>query len=54
MTKSALVLLAPGAEEMEFVIAVDVMRRCGVSFLICEKCKISKENENNFYAILLI
>lgn len=31
MTKSALVLLAPGAEEMEFVIAADVLRRCGVS-----------------------
>lgn len=34
MGKSALVLLAPGAEEMEFVISADVLRRCGVSFLI--------------------
>jgi hypothetical protein len=29
-TKSALVLLAEGAEEMEFVISVDVLRRAGV------------------------
>uniref|UniRef100_A0A336LX85 CSON006746 protein n=1 Tax=Culicoides sonorensis TaxID=179676 RepID=A0A336LX85_CULSO len=29
MGKSALILLAPGAEEMEFVIAADVLRRCG-------------------------
>jgi len=32
-TKSALVLLAEGAEEMEFVISVDVLRRAGVSYL---------------------
>jgi hypothetical protein len=30
-TKSALVLLAEGAEEMELVISVDVLRRAGVS-----------------------
>jgi hypothetical protein len=29
-TKSALVLLAEGAEEMELVISVDVLRRAGV------------------------
>lgn len=28
--KTALVILAPGAEEMELVIAVDVLRRAGV------------------------
>lgn len=32
-TKSALVILASGAEEMEFVIAVDVLRRAGVSII---------------------
>lgn len=32
-TKSALVLLAEGAEEMELVISVDVLRRAGVSYL---------------------
>lgn len=31
MTKSALIILAPGAEEMEFTIAADVLRRAGVS-----------------------
>jgi hypothetical protein len=31
-TKSALVLLAEGAEEMELVISVDVLRRAGVSY----------------------
>lgn len=31
MSKKALVFLAPGAEEMEFVIAADVLRRGGVS-----------------------
>lgn len=31
MTKSALVILAPGAEEMEFTIAANVLRRAGVS-----------------------
>lgn len=30
-TKKALVILAPGAEEMEVVIPTDVMRRAGVS-----------------------
>lgn len=30
MVKKAVVFLAPGAEEMEFVIAVDVLRRGGV------------------------
>ena len=32
VTKSALVLLAEGAEEMEFVISVDILRRAGVSY----------------------
>jgi putative intracellular protease/amidase len=32
-TKSALVLLAEGAEEMELVISADVLRRAGVSYL---------------------
>lgn len=32
MSKTALVLLAPGAEEMEFVISTDVLRRAGVCF----------------------
>jgi len=31
-TKSALVLLAEGAEEMELVISVDILRRAGVSY----------------------
>lgn len=31
MTKKALVFLAPGSEEMEFVIAADVLVRGGVS-----------------------
>ena len=31
MSKSALIILAPGAEEMEFVISADVLRRAGVS-----------------------
>jgi putative intracellular protease/amidase len=31
-TKSALVLLAEGAEEMELVISADVLRRAGVSY----------------------
>lgn len=29
--KTALVLLAEGSEEMEFVISVDILRRAGVS-----------------------
>lgn len=33
-TKSALVLLAEGAEEMELVISVDVLRRAGVSYFM--------------------
>lgn len=31
-TKTALALLAPGSEEMELVITVDVLRRAGVSY----------------------
>jgi len=31
--KSALVLLAEGAEEMELVISVGILRRAGVSYL---------------------
>ncbi|XP_017770374.1 PREDICTED: protein deglycase DJ-1-like [Nicrophorus vespilloides] len=45
MSKSALVYLAPGAEEMELVIAVDVLRRGGVNVTVaglpdknCVKC----------------
>lgn len=33
MAKKALVFLAPGAEEMEFVIAADVLRRGGVRLI---------------------
>ena len=33
MTKKAVVLIASGSEEMEFVISVDVLRRAGVSDL---------------------
>lgn len=33
MSKSALIILAPGAEEMEFIIAADVLRRAGVRAL---------------------
>jgi hypothetical protein len=34
MSKKALVFLAPGAEEMEAVIAIDVLRRGGVSYFL--------------------
>ncbi|XP_055854929.1 protein dj-1beta [Episyrphus balteatus] len=34
MSKTALVILAPGAEEMEFVIAADVLRRAGVAVTV--------------------
>ncbi|XP_060533675.1 protein dj-1beta [Cylas formicarius] len=34
MSKKALVFLAPGAEEMEFVIAVDVLRRGGLDVTV--------------------
>ncbi|XP_059615975.1 protein dj-1beta-like [Phlebotomus argentipes] len=34
MSKSALVILAPGAEEMEFVIAADVLRRAEVKVTV--------------------
>jgi putative intracellular protease/amidase len=35
-TKSALVILAEGAEEMELVISVDVLRRAGVRIIYIE------------------
>ncbi|XP_062540203.1 protein dj-1beta-like [Armigeres subalbatus] len=34
MTKKLLMLLPHGAEEMEFVICVDVLRRCGVDVVV--------------------
>lgn len=34
MSKTALVILAPGSEEMEFVIAADVLRRAGVKVTV--------------------
>jgi hypothetical protein len=39
-TKSALVILAEGAEEMELVITVDVLRRSGVrvTYIECYSC----------------
>lgn len=38
MSKTALVILAPGAEEMEFVISADVLRRAGVSLMHMNVC----------------
>lgn len=37
MSKTALVILAPGAEEMEFTISADVLRRCGVKTILLQK-----------------
>ncbi|EDV98159.1 GH22956 [Drosophila grimshawi] len=34
MSKSALIILAPGAEEMEFTIAADVLRRAGITVTV--------------------
>ncbi|CAD7093395.1 unnamed protein product [Hermetia illucens] len=34
MPKSALIILAPGAEEMEFVISADVLRRTGITVTV--------------------
>ncbi|XP_053967682.1 protein dj-1beta [Anastrepha ludens] len=34
MSKTALVILAPGSEEMEFVVAADVLRRAGVKVTV--------------------
>ncbi|TMW50156.1 hypothetical protein DOY81_004781, partial [Sarcophaga bullata] len=34
MSKSALIILAPGAEEMEFVISADVLRRAGIKVTV--------------------
>lgn len=41
MSKKALVLLAEGAEEMEAVISIDVLRRAGVSlfYYVFEMCR---------------
>lgn len=41
---TAVVILPPGAEEMEFVGSVDILRRAGVSF--CEKLKITRNKFN--------
>jgi hypothetical protein len=43
----AVVVLAPGAEELEFVGSVDILRRAGVSFLFV--IKISKNTLNIDY-----
>ncbi|BFF92311.1 protein dj-1beta [Drosophila madeirensis] len=34
MSQTALIILAPGAEEMEFVIAADVLRRAGIKVTV--------------------
>ncbi|XP_030387095.1 protein dj-1beta [Scaptodrosophila lebanonensis] len=34
MSKTALIILAPGAEEMEFTIAADVLRRAGIAVTV--------------------
>lgn len=43
MSKTALVILAPGAEEMEFVISADVLRRAGVSLMHMNVCMQNKK-----------
>lgn len=61
-TKTALAILAPGSEEMELVITVDVLRRAGVSdFFVFEldhqqlKIKLKLFNfENIFDSNLLL
>jgi putative intracellular protease/amidase len=40
-TKSALVILAEGAEEMELVISVDVLRRAGVGITFMLTCYVA-------------
>ena len=40
MSKTALIILAPGAEEMEFTISADVLRRAGVRVIVAGLCGI--------------
>ena len=48
MSRTALLLLADGAEEMEVVITADVLRRGGVS--ICSEFCFLSSNDMNFNA----
>ncbi|XP_037948373.1 protein dj-1beta [Teleopsis dalmanni] len=48
MSKKALIILAPGGEEMEFVVSADVLRRAGVKVTVaglegCEPVKCSRD-----------
>lgn len=48
----AVVVLPPGAEELEFVASVDILRRAGVSFSSC--FKILKFIDQIFYRLMLL